>query len=181
MVLGACGFGLFTMFWTALTFLLSSAPYGYPTWAIGLFGIAGLAGALAAQRAGRFHDRGLNTVATGIGWVIVAVSWALAALGGNVLALLIIAIVGLDIGVQGQNILNQSRVFAQVPEARSRSNSAYITGNFIGGAIGSVAATTLWAAGGWTAVCTAGFIVAAFCLVLVTVSRRGALGAPVPT
>ncbi|MEU0600690.1 MFS transporter, partial [Streptomyces sp. NPDC006393] len=58
LALGATGFAMFTMFWTALTFLLSGAPFSYPVSVIGLFGLAGLAGALAAQRAGRLHDRG---------------------------------------------------------------------------------------------------------------------------
>ncbi|HEX4289425.1 MAG TPA: MFS transporter [Trebonia sp.] len=58
MLLGATGFGVFSMFWTALTFLLSAPPFSYPVSVIGLFGLAGLAGALAAQRSGRLHDRG---------------------------------------------------------------------------------------------------------------------------
>ena len=56
LVLAGIGFALFTMFWTALTFLLSGAPFNYPVSVIGLFGLVGLVGAVAAQRAGRLHD-----------------------------------------------------------------------------------------------------------------------------
>ncbi len=43
----------FTLVWTALTFLLSGPPFRYPIAVIGLFGLTGLAGALAVQHAGR--------------------------------------------------------------------------------------------------------------------------------
>jgi predicted MFS family arabinose efflux permease len=66
LVLGSTGFGVFTMFWTALTFLLAGPPFNYPVTVIGLFGLAGLAGAVAAQRAGRLHDRGWSLPATGV-------------------------------------------------------------------------------------------------------------------
>lgn len=57
LVLGATGFSVFTMFWTALTFLLSAPPFSYPVSVIGLFGLAGLAGAMAAQGAGGSGSR----------------------------------------------------------------------------------------------------------------------------
>ena len=59
LALGAATFGTFTLFWTALTFLLTAPPFSYSVSTIGLVGLAGLAGALIARRAGRLHDRGL--------------------------------------------------------------------------------------------------------------------------
>ena len=175
MLLGAMGFAVFTMFWTALTFLLSNAPYHYPTSAIGVFGVAGLVGAVAAQGAGRLHDRGRSVAGTGLAWLLVIVAWTIGWLGGHVLVVLVLAIVVLDIGVQGQNILNQSRVFQISAEARSRLNTAYIAGNFVGGALGSLSATLLWSAGGWTAVCAAG--IGLSCLgVLLWLATRGSDG-----
>ena len=55
------------MLWTPLTFLLSSPPYSYNTTTIGLFGLAGAAGAFAANRFGRLADRGLANLATRVG------------------------------------------------------------------------------------------------------------------
>src|SRR3954447_17252919 len=52
MAYGACGFASFTLAWTSLAFLLSGPPYGYSERTIGLFGLAGVGGALAAQRFG---------------------------------------------------------------------------------------------------------------------------------
>ncbi|MFJ4084348.1 MFS transporter [Streptomyces iakyrus] len=156
LVLGATAFGVFTMFWTALTFLLSAEPFSYSVSAIGLFGLIGLAGALAAQRAGRLHDRGWSLPATGWGWAAIVVSFGVAAFAGRSVAGIVVAVVLLDVAVQGVNILNQTRLFAVAPEARSRLNTAFITCNFVGGAIGSAAASALWSAGGWTAVALTG-------------------------
>ena len=175
MLFGAAGFGLFTTFWTALTFLLSAPPYRYSTGIIGLFGIAGVAGALAAQGAGRLHDHGWELPALGLAWLLVLGSWLITGFGAHQVVVLLLGIVVFDVGIQSQNILNQSRIFELSQAARSRLNTAYITGNFVGGAIGSAAATALWAAGGWTAVSLLGVAFSIACLVLWLVTRRGAL------
>ena len=175
MVLAAIAFGVFMMFWTALTFLLSAPPFDYSVSVIGLFGLVGLAGALAARRAGRLHDRGWSIPATGAGWVLTVVAFLIAALAGESLVLLIIAIVVLDVAAMAINILNQTRLFAVAPGARSRLNTAYVTNNFIGGALGAAAGTILWSAGGWTAVSLAGALLSLCALLLWVIGRRGAL------
>jgi MFS family permease len=48
MLLGATAFGRFSILWTSVAFLLSGSPYHYGNAVIGLFGLAGLAGALIA-------------------------------------------------------------------------------------------------------------------------------------
>ncbi|MEV4623850.1 MFS transporter [Asanoa sp. NPDC049573] len=176
LVLGATGFAAFTMFWTSLTFLLSAPPYSYPVSVIGLFGLAGLAGALAAQRAGRLHDRGWSLPATGAAWLVVLVSFVVAGLaGGSSVAVLLVAVVGLDAALQGLAILNQTRVFAVSREARSRINTAFVVCNFAGAALGSAAATSLWSAGGWSAVTAAGVVLSCVGLTIWATGRRGAL------
>ncbi|GAA2532079.1 MFS transporter [Winogradskya humida] len=175
LVLGATGFATFTLFWTSLTFLLSAPPFGYPVSVIGLFGLAGLAGAVAAQRTGKLHDRGFSLPGTGIGWAVILLSFVVAAFSGRSVLLILVVIVVLDIAMQGVNILNQLRVFAVSHEARSRLNTAYVTSNFIGGAIGSAAASVLWSAGGWTAVTVAGMVLSCFALTVWALGRRGAL------
>ena len=180
LVLGATGFCAFTLFWTSLTFLLSGPPFRYPVSVIGLFGLAGLAGAIAAQRAGRLHDRGWSLPVTGAAWVLVLVAFVVADLAAHSVVLLVVAIVLLDVGVQALNILNQARLFAVSHEARSRLNTAFVTGNFIGGAIGSGAASLLWSAGGWSAVTVAGAALSAFSLAVWAAGRRSALVLPRP-
>jgi predicted MFS family arabinose efflux permease len=178
MAIAATGFATFTLFWTALTFLLAGPPFHYPVSVIGLFGLAGLAGAVAVQRAGRLHDRGLSLPATGAAWMLALASFVLAAFAGHSAVLVVIVAVTLDVAIQGQSILNQSRVFAVSRSARSRLNTAYVTGNFIGGAFGSAAATVLWAAGGWTAVTVAGIVLSCIALTVWAVGCRGPLLVP---
>jgi predicted MFS family arabinose efflux permease len=175
LVLGAIQFGVFTMFWTALTFLLSAEPFSYPVSVIGLFGLFGLAGAIAAQRAGRLHDRGWSIPATGIGWVLALIAFALAWLAPHSVAVLIVAIVGLDVAIQSLNILNSTRLFTVAGDARSRVNTATVTANFVAGAIGSAAAGLLWAAGGWSAVTLTGVALCVVGLAIWAAGRRGAL------
>lgn len=175
LVLAATSFAAFTMFWTALTFLLSGPPFYYPVSVIGLFGLAGLAGALGAQRAGRLHDRGWSLPATGSGWTLVLAAFVLAGFARNSALLIVVAIIMLDVVIQGVAILNQTRLFALSHEARSRLNTAYVTTNFLGGAAGSAAATLLWSVGGWTAVTLTGIALSCFALFVWALGRRGPL------
>ncbi len=183
LALGATQFATFTLFWTALTFLLSAPPFSYPVTVIGLFGLVGLAGAVAAQRSGRLHDRGWSLRATGAAWVLALGAFALAGPGGGSVVLLVVAVLALDVAIQSLNILNSARLFAVSGEARSRLNTAVITTNFVAGAIGSAAAGVLWSAGGWTAVCVAGCLLCVVGLAVWAASRgpladvaRGAAG-----
>jgi predicted MFS family arabinose efflux permease len=175
LVLAATGFGMFTMFWTALTFLLSGSPFRYPVSVIGLFGLAGLAGAVAAQRTGLLHDRGWSLPATGVALALVLASFVLAAFAGRSVVLVLVVVIVLDVALQAFGILNQLRVFAVSHEARSRLNTAYVTCNFLGGAIGSAAAAVLWASGGWTAITIAGITLSLFALAVWAVGRQDAL------
>ncbi|GAA2186800.1 MFS transporter [Micromonospora lupini] len=175
LALAATGFAAFSLFWTALTFLLSGPPFHYPVAVIGMFGLAGLAGVLSGLRGGRLHDSGLSIPATGVAWTLALGAFVVAAFAGRSVALLLIAIVMIDVALQTQALLNRARLFALSPEARSRLNTALATGNFIGAAVGSTAATTLWALGGWTAVTATGMGLCCFALAVWALGRRGPL------
>ena len=180
LVLGGISFGVFTMFWTALTFLLSSPPFSFPVTVIGLFGLVGLAGAIAAQRAGRLHDRGLGLPGMGIAWGLVVVAFGISALGARSVVVIVLAILVLDVAIQGHNIMLQSRLFGVDPAARSRINTAFVTNNFIWGAVGSGLAGFLWSHGGWIPVSVAGMALSGTALAVWLVGRRGALVTPTP-
>ncbi|HTW12772.1 MAG TPA: MFS transporter [Solirubrobacteraceae bacterium] len=156
MLIGALDFGCFSTLWTALSFLLSGAPYHYGNAVIGLFGLVGVVGAGAASMAGRLADRGRGGWATTATLLIMLVSWAVLALGKTSLAPLIVGIAVLDLGVQGLHISNQSAIYALRPEARSRLTTAYMVAYFLGGAVASALAASLYAGGGWEAVCALG-------------------------
>jgi predicted MFS family arabinose efflux permease len=156
LMIGSAAFAVFTMFWTGLTFLLSSAPFSYSATQIGLVGLAGLAGTLAAKSAGQLHDRGLGAPATGTALFLALVSLAIAGLGSTSIIVVLVGTVLLQAAIQAVNVLNQISLFALDPDARSRLNTAFVTGNFIGGAIGSALAGVLWQFGGWLAITVVG-------------------------
>lgn len=175
LILGAMLFSVFTLFWTSLTFLLSSPPYGYSASQIGLVGLAGLAGAVAARRSGRLHDRGWSVPATGLFLALILASLCVAGLGGYSIIAILVAVVLLDVAIQGINVLNQARLLAVNSVARSRLNTAFIVSNFIGGAVGSAVAGALWHLGGWGAI-TLGEILLTLCAFTVWFCcRNGAL------
>jgi predicted MFS family arabinose efflux permease len=161
MVFGACGFGGFSLVWTTLTFLLSDPPFNFGETKIGLFGLAGLAGAIAAMRFGRLHDRGFGRVATGGVLAAILLSWPVFYLGRHSVPAIVLGLVILDFGVQGQNVLSQGAIYALGRETTGRVTTAYVTSNFTGGAIGSAAGSIAWSAGGWLPVCAVGFAFAA--------------------
>ncbi|WP_251977558.1 MFS transporter [Salinicola avicenniae] len=150
LAIGACAFGVFTMFWTGLTFLLSAAPFDYSVTQIGLVGLVGLAGALAARKAGKLHDRGLTYPATGAALLLALASLALAALGQHRIIWILLAVLLIDIAIQSLNVLNQTRLLSIEPASRSRLNTAFVFCNFVGGALGSLLAGVLWSIGGWS-------------------------------
>ena len=173
-----CGFSVFTLFWTAITFLLSAEPYRYSVTQIGLVGLVGLAGAVAAQRAGRLPTAAGRCRSPGRRSLVAIASLVLAAVGQRSIIVVLLAVLVLDIAIQAMNVLNQSRIFAVDPAARSRLNTAFVTVNFIGGAAGSALAALLWQVGGWTAVMAGGAAILLVALVVWALNRRGALVVP---
>ncbi|WLQ07573.1 MFS transporter [Arthrobacter oryzae] len=174
LLLGATAFAVFTMFWTSLTFLLSAAPFSYPVPVIGLFGLAGLAGVITAQRAGWLYNRGWGFPATGAAWAATLLTLVAAALGAGSVVIIILAVIVIDIAIQVINRINQASLFEVSHEARSRLNTLFVTGNFIGGAAGSAAVAVLWPIGGWTAIMVAGSGLCLFGLLLWWLGRRTA-------
>src|SRR6201991_2346238 len=114
---GALGYACFSIFWTALTFLLNAAPYHYSEAKIGVFGLAGAAGALAAGSAGRMSDRGHGHRATGLYSSAILASFVFIYLGAHSLTSLIVGVLLLDVGVQGLHISNQGVIYALAPDA----------------------------------------------------------------
>lgn len=147
----------FSSFWSTLAVMLHGAPFHLGSAVAGSFGLAGAAGALAAPFAGRLADRHGPEWVTRITAAITAVSFA-AMLAmpwlstGAQLALLALATVGFDLGVQGSMIAHQTIVYGLAPEARSRLNALYMTSIFIGMSAGGLLGSQALASWGWTGV-----------------------------
>ena len=176
MLIGATAFGCFSILWTSVAFLLAGAPYHYGNAAIGLFGLAGLAGALAAPVAGRLSDRGHGRLAMTGSIGVLLLSWGVLAFGGTSVVALIVGIVLLDLGAQAMHISNQSAVYSLHGQARSRLTTAYMVAYFTGGVALSAATSALYAADGWGAVCALGAGTAAFGLTAWLISERAMTG-----
>ncbi|MCW2959402.1 MAG: transporter [Solirubrobacterales bacterium] len=178
MAYGAMGMASFSALWTTLTFLLVREPYGYSDAVIGLFGLAGLVGAGSARFAGHLADGGREHAATGVFWLLVLAGWGFLALGTSSLAAIIVGIVLLDLGVQGQHILSQSMIYAAAPDARSRVTTAYMGSNFLWGAAGSAAGALAFSVGGWGAVCGLGGAFSMLAVVVWCVEHRRPVAVP---
>lgn len=165
-------FGVFNLFWTALTFLLNSSVYGFDTAQIGLMGLVGLAGAIAGQGVGRLQDRGVGIPATGIFICLALAGMLAAAFGEFTIWAVIFSAVLFDVGSQGVSVLDQALLFPLDAAARSRLNTVFVVNKFICGAIGSSLASCLWGVGGWRAVVAGGAIWICFALAVWAISRR---------
>ncbi|HGB6036364.1 TPA: MFS transporter [Salmonella enterica subsp. enterica serovar Aberdeen] len=150
MVLGACSFAVYTMFWTGLTFLLSAPPFSYTPTQIGLLNLVGLVGSFAAKNAGKYHDIGRSTLVSGIGLTAVLIALIIAAMGAQSLVVVIISTLLFNFAMQIVFVLSQTRLLNMKAELRSRLNTAYVVFCFIAGAAGSMIAGSLWQSGAWT-------------------------------
>jgi predicted MFS family arabinose efflux permease len=164
MIYGSCGFAGFSLVWTTIAFLLAAAPFHYGSETIGLFGLAGLLGAIGASRFGALADRGQGHRGTGAALVLILISWGVMAIDRSSVIPLVAGLVLIDFGVQGQNVLSQHVIYGLGAENASRVTTAYVTANFIGGAVGSAAGSIAWETGGWPAVCIVGAAIAALAL-----------------
>lgn len=165
-------FAAFSILWTSLVLPLSTPPLSLSHTAIGAFGLAGVAGALAAARAGRLADRGLGQKTTGVALILLLISWLPISYTPHSLLALIVGIVLLDLAVQAVHVTNQSMILALRPEARSRLTAGYMIFYSIGSATGSIASTSIYAYSGWNGVCLLGAIVSALALLFWALTHR---------
>lgn len=146
----------FAAFWSTLALLLAD-QFQLGSAVAGAFGLAGAAGALAAPLAGAAADRqGAGKVTLWAGLLsaisfllMYAVSWLPASLA---LPLLVLTVIGFDLGVQTALIAHQSIVYSLDAAARSRLNALLVSWMFVGMASGSAGAGLLYSLAGFPAV-----------------------------
>ncbi|CAO95978.1 MFS transporter [Erwinia tasmaniensis] len=155
-IIGCLVFANFSVLWTSMAFLLSSPQWNYSEGEIGMLGLVGAAGALAARHAGALADKGKARLTTSAGLIVLLASWGVITLGAHSLLALVIGIILLDLAVQGVHITNQSVIYRNMPEARNRLTAGYMTSYFVGGAAGSLLSASAFQAAGWYGVCGAG-------------------------
>jgi predicted MFS family arabinose efflux permease len=171
-VLALLIFACFNVLWAPLALPLSAAPFSLSHTEIGMFGLAGVIGALAAGQAGRLADRGLGQITTGLSLGLMLLAWLPIALMGVSLWALIAGVVVLDLAIQAVHVTSQSMLFAVRPEAHSRLVGAYMFFYSIGSASGAIASTHVYAHAGWPGVCVLGGAISAVALIFWVATRH---------
>ncbi|WP_084463292.1 MFS transporter [Paenibacillus forsythiae] len=165
-------FTSFSILWSSLVLPLSAPPFSLSHTAIGSFGLAGAAGALAAAKAGQLADRGLGQRTTGIALIVLVASWLPIGFTEHSLWALVVGVVALDLAVQAVHVTNQSMLLRVHQEARSRLTAGYMIFYSIGSATGAIASTATFAYAGWTGVCVLGASVSLIALLFWALTRR---------
>lgn len=149
-------FGSFSAFWTSLVFLLETPHYHMGAREAGLFGFAGVAGALAAPLIGKAADQKSPRFTVGIGVILSTLAYLFFSFFGFHIWGLIVGVIVLDLGNQCGQVSNMARVQALGDRARSRNNTVFMFSYFIGGAAGSFLGTLSFQNFGWYGVCAVG-------------------------
>ncbi|MET6760396.1 MFS transporter [Pseudoalteromonas sp. NCIMB_1079] len=145
-------FASFSLFWTSVPVVLAR-EYGLSQSEIALFALVGAAGAVAAPIVGRLADKGYTHQVSLLAKVIAAVCF-LPSLFELPYGIIVLALTGvfIDFAVQANMVLGQRAVYALEPQSRARLNAIYMTSIFVGGAVGSLIASPLYEACGWTGI-----------------------------
>ena len=173
-LINAVSFAQFGAFWTTMVLLLSDAPFTYNSATIGLFGIVGASGALAAPLVGKLGDKGNPRKVIGYGCGLLLLSFMVFYFSAESLVGILIGIVFIDVGLQAIHISNQTRIYALLPEARNRMNTIFMSFSFFGTALGSAFGIWLWNYGRWEAFSIGGMLLALISIIiyLLTYKRK---------
>jgi predicted MFS family arabinose efflux permease len=165
-----CLFGSFSVFWTVLSLRLAEPLFRLGADAAGLLALLGVVGILAAPVSGHIADRRGPSLVVLMGALVTLASWLFFGLWNTVLGM-IVGVMVLDFGVQSAVVSNQHKMYALRPEARSRLNTIFMSVLFIGGAVGSAGAITIYHIAGWVPVCLYGAALASLAVTIQVVGK----------
>lgn len=171
-VLALLMFAALNVLWSALVLPLSEPPFNLSHTAIGAFGLAGVAGALAALGVGRLVDRGRGALVTSVALCLMLVAWLPLALMPTSLNLLVLGIVLLDMGGQALHVTNQGLILRDAEGQHSRLIGAYMLFYAAGSGLGAMATSTVYAYWRWTGVCVLGASISLAALLFWALTRH---------
>lgn len=152
----ALAFASVSVMFATMALVLASEPLQLSDAQIGLVGLAGVTGALIANVAGSWADKGKGNALLRLGAVMLLLSWWLLWQGQSSVWWFVAGVLVMDLGLQAINVTNQSSVASLLPEARSRMNAVYMTGYFAGASAGSALGVWAWNLSGWQGACSVG-------------------------
>jgi len=147
-------FAAFGTLWSSVALPLSDDGLSHT--AIGAFGLAGAAGALAAAPAGRLADRGRARWTTGLALGLLLLSWVPLGFTRASLWALVVGAILLDLAVQAVHVTSQTLIYPLRPDAGSRLIGGYMIFYSVGSGVGALGSTAVYAVAGWTGVCLLG-------------------------
>ncbi len=163
---GGLSFGSMMAIWSCMAFHLAGPPFHAGSDAVGLLGLCGLGGAMAASGIGKFIPRfGIERFCYA-GTILQFIAWGFALCLADTYIGLIIAIILVDVGAQCHQLSNQSSCLSMVPEATNRCNTVFMSHLFAGGSLGTLCAGVAWDSMGWPGVCGVGIAFASLGLIV---------------
>ncbi|MGK9172318.1 MFS transporter [Yokenella regensburgei] len=165
-------FAAFTIFWSAMVLPLSAPPYNFSHTVIGLFALAGAAGALVAARAGQAADRGQAQRTSLIALLLLVLAWWPLSQLEYSITWLLLGIVLLDFGGQALHVTNQSLILRASPDKHGRLVALYMLFYATGSGAGAIATTAVYSGSGWQGVCGLGALVSLLALIIWALTRH---------
>ncbi|KAI0133471.1 major facilitator superfamily domain-containing protein [Xylariales sp. AK1849] len=143
--------GMFTSFWTTLTFQLAGPPFNLSTLTIGLFALIGIAPVflnpvISRLLTSRLHPSGtlLIGVSVALTAVLIGTFVGTFSLAGPV----IWAFLG-DVGMNTIVVASRMAIASVDPKAQNAVNAVYMVLTFCGQLFGTAVGNALYAEGGW--------------------------------
>ncbi|KAF9870606.1 membrane protein [Colletotrichum karsti] len=159
-------------FWTTLTALLASPPFGFSPLQIGLFSLTAIApvvmvplySSLVVEYVPTYLAASISLVC-GIAGVAIGTFTGTFSLVG-----LVFHALAVDFGVDSTSVAYRSAIYGAVPKGSNQANAAYTACSFVGQTIGTKVGNTLYVRQGWKGVGIAGMAFLASSI-LITLAR----------
>lgn len=168
---GGLAFGSMLSIWSCMAFHIAGKPFCAGSDMVGILGLCGMAGALAASGLGKYVPKYGIAKFSFFGASLQIIGWLIACIFGNGYLGLIVALITVDIGTQFQQLSNQTGCIAEIPEASNRANTIFMTLYFIGGSLGTFLSGLGWSMLGWNGVCIVGASFAMVSLVITSLVK----------
>lgn len=168
---GGLAFGSMLSIWSCMAFHVAGKPFCAGSDMVGILGLCGMAGALAASGLGKYVPKYGIAKFSFFGASLQIIGWLIACIFGNGYLGLIVALITVDIGTQFQQLSNQTGCIAEIPEASNRANTIFMTLYFIGGSLGTFLSGLGWSMLGWNGVCIVGASFAMVSLVITSLVK----------